>query len=108
MNKFEDLIYKREAEINANKTSNSKDKANLNKSVALGILYAIIGAISGGISGFILYWVLAFLYAVINIGNKSQLNDYWQPIIIWAVVILGTVIGYNVGYGENREERKKV
>jgi ABC-type antimicrobial peptide transport system permease subunit len=112
MNKLEDLLKKRNAEIAAQQERERLDKKNYNDSV----WYGILGVVIGVIVGFIGYIALAIALAIFTgihdlfaahdlFQNKSNENSFYHTLLV-ICIILGIIIGYIYGFTDHRKRPK--
>lgn len=110
MKKFEELLDKRNQEIELEKETHEKEKArqradgiNYSESVALGLLYGLIGAVAGMlIIGLILWVVLGIILAIA--GSKMD-GDSILNLSGGIGLIIGGIGGFFSGFYSRREKK---
>lgn len=112
MKQFEDLLNKRNAEIDAEEKAKRNNQVNLEKSVGYGILYAAIGGVLAFIAAEIAFWIITAVWYIVYIifiggaGTQTVPDLKWKNIFIILVTLVGIGIGWFGGYSGNRERKK--
>lgn len=95
--------YENELAIQERQRREAREKAdsiNHSESVGLGILYGIIGAfigfMGGGLLGFVL-WLILFLFGIVDQDDETVMS---------VVAVLGLIIGGLGGFWMGFEERR--
>lgn len=90
-------------EIQKNEARARADGINYSESVALGLLYGFIGAVAGMlIIGLILWVVLGIILAIA--GSKMD-GDTILEISAWIGLIIGALGGYAAGFSTRRKKQ---
>lgn len=111
MEKFEELLKKRDAEIELERNKRvaelarkSANNTNLILSFGTGIIGGIIGLFAGAIGGGILGFLLGIIYIIFeNKGPKAW--DNVMETTAQIAMILCTIIGFFIGFIINREKQ---
>jgi len=108
MKKFEELLDKRNQEIDLEKEAYEKEKAreradgiNYGESVALGLLYGFIGAIAGMVVIGLALWVV--LAIILSIAGSKMDGDSILELSAWIGLIIGALGGYAAGFYSRRD-----
>ena len=99
MKKFEDLLSKRDDEIEAAEKARREDERNYNASVG----YGILGALGGLVGGFVFYIVVGLL-AVIVTWSSKPFSETTAIIILILSLLIGGIIGFLMVFNDSRKK----
>lgn len=108
MKKFDELVNKRQSEIDTHEKNTRKDQGNFEASVGLGVLGVAIGGFLAYIASIVAFgiitvgWRIIYAIWIVGYGGPPAPPLGWENVFKILVTLAGVGMGWFAGYSGNR------